>query len=79
MIDYPEACCVATIPRKGTTQAGPHLPVFGCQHSKRVSGDFGRWKLVRICHDRLQVAKDLTLGQEREVVLVEDVEPICMG
>jgi hypothetical protein len=72
-----EACGIATIPQESTTQAGPHLPVFGCQHTKRISSNFGCWEFVRICQDRLQITKNFTLGQEREVVLIEDIEPIC--
>jgi hypothetical protein len=37
------------------------------------------WRLVRVFDDRLEIAQDLPIVQQRAVLRVKAIEPICGG
>lgn len=58
------------------SQARPNLPVLCGEHTDSRFGELGDGSTVRVGDDGLQVAQDLTLGEERPILVVEDIEPV---
>ena len=77
IVDDLQARLVVVVIGERAPQARPDLAVLCRENANRVAGHFVQRQLLGIVYDGLKVSKDFLFGQDRPVLSIEDVEPVC--